>query len=164
MFKHLPWYKMKLLQQVNNIVENQIHLIESGATLAANLRATIDDDATMSEDRAHAVAKIIVMWNIIKKDVAILHSALTYDIICTILQRALTNSNKHSSLSNDIKNIANHVYGNPKNITKMQRYLAKLLRQIDNKVEYKVRAMNIASHLLHRDMDPKIKHQLLQSI
>lgn len=146
---------MKLLQQINNLIT------ESGATLAANLRAIINDNSTMSEDRAHTVAKIIVMWNIIKKDTATLNAALTYDMVCTIVQRVLTSHDNHTALANGMMSIAGQIYGDPKNIAKVQKYIAKLSKQVDDKINYKIRAMNIASQLLHRHTDPKIKQQLL---
>jgi len=155
---------MSLLQQINNLVTNQIQIFESGDTLVANLRAIIDDNNDMSEDRAHTVAKVIVMWNIIKQNSGALQTALTYDMVCTILQRVLTNSVDHASLSSDMITIASRVYGNPKNIVKMQKYIAKVSQQVDTKIAYKVKAMSIASQLIHKQTDSKIKQQLLQLV
>jgi hypothetical protein len=146
---------MKLIQQVNNLIT------ESGANLVADLRSIINNNATISEDRAHTVAKVMVMWSIIKQDAATLNAALTYDMVCTIVQRVLNNIGNHTTLANSMMALAGQVYGNPKNIVKMQKYIAKLSQQVDSKVNYKIRAMNIASQLLHRHTDPKIKQQLL---
>jgi len=146
---------MKLIQQVNNLIT------ESGANLVADLRSIINNNATISEDRAHTVAKVMVMWSIIKQDAATLNAALTYDMVCTIVQRVLNNIGNHTTLANSMMALAGQVYGNPKNIVKMQKYITKLSQQVDSKVNYKIRAMNIASQLLHRHTDPKIKQQLL---
>ena len=150
---------MKLLQQVNNIT-TQGKINESSETLVAALRKLITDNATISEDKAHIVAKVMVMWSIVKNDAATLTNSLIYDMVCTIIQRVLT-SNNHTLLTGNMLGLANQIYGDPKNITKVQRYITKLSKQVDTKVNYKIRAMNIASHLLHKHTDPNIEKKLL---
>ena len=150
--------------KLSQIIDIKQQLSENGDALVTALKGIINNPANLSEDKAHIVAKVIVMWGIIKNDAGQLQSALTYDMVCTIVGKVLTTFDSHSNLSTGMVAIADNVFGNPKNIAKMRRYIVKLSQQMDSKINYRTQTMNIANQLLHKNEDPQVKQQLLSLV